>query len=1196
MPREVFVAPSRPFAEPPAPGSLKTAEELGLSSANAWGYGVSTRLLSDPGRWELFNMIQTGNVWLDNYMLEIQSKLQAVEVGKLKEEVDFVDLVKTPGRNKGTNKSRSQTTIDAERLAKINALHFGELERHSPVKKPQFLKDVADDGAQLKQLPASVTMDAVRPEEMHVVTHSPIAPLPLKAQGEPLGISMTTSQATIKPAAAPSVASSSSERRFGPRPLPAPPASGMRSRTTSNASIISVKPSTYERPPSRAAVEPKQPVAVSAESQKPKVPVPAALRTPSPIPISADDGDDMVVDVEVPLNDLTMPLNDTTSLFPSILNRKPSFAALPGPSPLKRSSRGTSLANFHHSDGEGSSRASSGTALTFTKPPSANNGTRSSVRPSSGWLKSAAAARDRTTSIQGGVPKISNETALNTAANAVGASSGFKRKSEHGDVSAAERAPKVQKTQNTSFAMQRTSEEKPVLEPTSSKGSLHGTDDGKQDDDESMPHGQDEDDTAKRLMRLKGLVKTPVLEDGPASTRNTLTGTSDRTRVESDTTRISALTSATPGDRSKEIALPSSTVEKKGDGVKESRPRKEPVSEAAPKRKDDMGTKVAPPSNATIATLAASTTPPGSPVTVALDKRKNKDAVPTATVKVEEKPKANPPALVFKPPAKASIFSASTKHTSGVPEKTKQNGIFSRPPSLQAPSYQNLAGGSQTTEETESQATSIFDAPVAKGKTSISTFDTGSQSSHPANEQYTEKEDDFAGWDEEDGVTAGWMSKGDETAGIQRIPGAFKDEEENREEEPEDVTSNRWHALRAEAMADANANPDHGREETPTPSGDDEEMAMDEEDIEIGDSEGEPMEEEPDSEPPKPAAPMSVGGGIMASVGSLASKFGLKSLRMAAAAAEKEKTEKEKKQKEMEARRQAAAQKKAEEEARRKEEAERRRKLEEERRKKEKADTTLKGSVKTVKPLQVPVSEKKQPEIKRQPSKLALGNSTLASSKTGPSVISSTSKRAPTPTKAPSTIKLLSQASAAASTSNLPMLTPLATPTSILGPTTVKAGTKVTFKPSSTLPLKTALVNNGSTTSLMSSKQVQRTETTTSRVEAEVRLSEGGIDESADLPDIKSEYSDSEDEDRPRTYDPPVWAQSPDLRQALEDMRTVNPDTIFGAMPTLRMEEIFPGRRKSKFRARTSSANWAGTDGVTAEEEIEYARRMGFEQ
>lgn len=89
-------------------------------------------------------------------------------------------------------------------------------------------------------------------------------------------------------------------------------------------------------------------------------------------------------------------------------------------------------------------------------------------------------------------------------------------------------------------------------------------------------------------------------------------------------------------------------------------------------------------------------------------------------------------------------------------------------------------------------------------------------------------------------------------------------------------------------------------------------------------------------------------------------------------------------------------------------------------------------------------------------------------------------------------------------------------------------------------------------------------------------------------------YSDSDDEDRPPSFNPPEWAQSPNLLTTLENMRTVNPDTIFGAVPKLEMEEIFPGRRGGKLRVRTSSANWAGTDGVTVEEEIEYARRMGF--
>lgn len=99
--------------------------------------------------------------------------------------------------------------------------------------------------------------------------------------------------------------------------------------------------------------------------------------------------------------------------------------------------------------------------------------------------------------------------------------------------------------------------------------------------------------------------------------------------------------------------------------------------------------------------------------------------------------------------------------------------------------------------------------------------------------------------------------------------------------------------------------------------------------------------------------------------------------------------------------------------------------------------------------------------------------------------------------------------------------------------------------------------------------------------------------ESIELPDINSEYSDSEDEDRPRTFDPPDWAQSPELRQALQVQSTINPDDIFGAIRPLRMEELFK-TTTSRFRARTSSANWTGSDRLTAEEEREYARRMGF--
>lgn len=99
--------------------------------------------------------------------------------------------------------------------------------------------------------------------------------------------------------------------------------------------------------------------------------------------------------------------------------------------------------------------------------------------------------------------------------------------------------------------------------------------------------------------------------------------------------------------------------------------------------------------------------------------------------------------------------------------------------------------------------------------------------------------------------------------------------------------------------------------------------------------------------------------------------------------------------------------------------------------------------------------------------------------------------------------------------------------------------------------------------------------------------------ENIELPDINSEYSDSDDEERPRTFDPPDWAQSPELRQQLHMQSTVNPDDIFGPIRPLKMEEVFR-TRQSRFRARTSSANWTGSDRLTVEEEKEYVRKMGF--
>lgn len=101
--------------------------------------------------------------------------------------------------------------------------------------------------------------------------------------------------------------------------------------------------------------------------------------------------------------------------------------------------------------------------------------------------------------------------------------------------------------------------------------------------------------------------------------------------------------------------------------------------------------------------------------------------------------------------------------------------------------------------------------------------------------------------------------------------------------------------------------------------------------------------------------------------------------------------------------------------------------------------------------------------------------------------------------------------------------------------------------------------------------------------------------ESIELPEIDSEYSDSDDEDKKKTFDPPDWAQQANVTNALQTLSRVNPDNIFGAVQPLAIEDMFR-TRTSRFRARTSSANWNGSDGLTKEEEDDYARRMGFEE
>ncbi|KAJ1929647.1 hypothetical protein IWQ60_000971 [Tieghemiomyces parasiticus] len=112
-----------------------------------------------------------------------------------------------------------------------------------------------------------------------------------------------------------------------------------------------------------------------------------------------------------------------------------------------------------------------------------------------------------------------------------------------------------------------------------------------------------------------------------------------------------------------------------------------------------------------------------------------------------------------------------------------------------------------------------------------------------------------------------------------------------------------------------------------------------------------------------------------------------------------------------------------------------------------------------------------------------------------------------------------------------------------------------------------------------------------------------------ELPEIPEEYSDDEDDysytsspassssgaagGRPPKKRIPAWATSPALRAALARQRDMNPDLIFGPIKPMEMEEIFQ-KRDRRYRIRSSSANWSGTDRLTVAEEVEYEKRMGF--
>lgn len=87
------------------------------------------------------------------------------------------------------------------------------------------------------------------------------------------------------------------------------------------------------------------------------------------------------------------------------------------------------------------------------------------------------------------------------------------------------------------------------------------------------------------------------------------------------------------------------------------------------------------------------------------------------------------------------------------------------------------------------------------------------------------------------------------------------------------------------------------------------------------------------------------------------------------------------------------------------------------------------------------------------------------------------------------------------------------------------------------------------------------------------------------LPEINTDDEDeSDDDDQKNMF--PSWTDSPALREALFDQETMDPMAVFGAPGPLNMEEVFSKSkdRWSKFRARTSSANWSGADRLTEDD------------
>jgi hypothetical protein len=92
--------------------------------------------------------------------------------------------------------------------------------------------------------------------------------------------------------------------------------------------------------------------------------------------------------------------------------------------------------------------------------------------------------------------------------------------------------------------------------------------------------------------------------------------------------------------------------------------------------------------------------------------------------------------------------------------------------------------------------------------------------------------------------------------------------------------------------------------------------------------------------------------------------------------------------------------------------------------------------------------------------------------------------------------------------------------------------------------------------------------------------------ESIELPEIQTDEEDEDEEEAAQNMGVASWADSPDLRRALMLQETMDPSAVFGPPAPLNMEEVFNKSkdRFHKFRMRTSSANWSGTDRLTEDD------------